>query len=153
MRFASVAARNQALIDEAIEFGGFNTQTNQASQNQASQSGPNPSIANPTVQPTRPPRIQPPPPQQQEQADEEWRINLDADSITLAEFFGFSAEGSNPVELLQNAAIVAGCNALVMILFLCIPSLFGSIVLKVILQKRFLFSSNVCRKRRCGIPS
>ena len=134
LRFASVAARNQALIDEAIEFGDLarpvsnsttGTTTAQATQSTQPTGRGLPEITQPAQ------RTQPQPQPAQAPQDDEWRINLDADTITLAEFFGFSSEGANPLELLQNAAIVAGCNALIMIVFLCIPSLFGSIVLKV----------------------
>lgn len=158
LRFAAVAARNQALINESLEFGGFNTPSTSTSQTNQSPPAPvaenaltnstNSETANNTddTAPVRPglvrrrqpaqPEQQPQPQQQQQQPqreEEDWRFNLDADSITLAEFFGFSAEGANPIELFQNAAIVTGCNALVMIVFLCIPCLFGSIILKVTL--------------------
>ncbi len=127
IRFASMAARNQTLIDEAIEFGDLARPSSMAANATTENSIPTPTpLAQPTP-PLEPAQAQPAHANQ----EDEWRFNLDSDTITLAEFFGFSSEGVNPLELLQNAAIVAGCNALVMIVFLCIPSLFGSIVLKV----------------------
>ncbi len=132
MRFAAVAARNQALIDEVVEFGDLNRPASAASRPvEHVNSGPSDSTLQQTLTQVTRPRTPQAQPQQEATQEEEWRINLDADTITLAEFFGFSTEGTNILELLQNAAIVAGCNALVMIVFLCLPCLFGSIVLKV----------------------
>lgn len=135
MRFASVAARNQALIEEALEFGDMRPTTSNASNdNSAIQPPISPSPARP-----EPTRLAPPsPPQQQQrpQQEEDWGLNLDADAITLPEFFGFGANGSNPFELIQNASIVVGCNTVVMLLLLFLPSFFGSHVLKVSIRKR-----------------
>ena len=54
--------------------------------------------------------------------------NLDAaENISLPEFFGFTFEGTALLELLQNAAIVIGCNTLVMHMFLFVPFITGKV--------------------------
>jgi E3 ubiquitin-protein ligase DOA10 len=70
-----------------------------------------------------------PPPTTNNQADG-FGWNLDAaESLSFPEFFGLTLEGTPVLELLQNAAIVVGCNTLVMHLFLFVPYITGKAVL------------------------
>ena len=48
-----------------------------------------------------------------------------AENISFPEFFGFTLQGTPILQLLQNSAIVIGCNALFMHLFLFVPFITG----------------------------
>lgn len=53
-------------------------------------------------------------------------LNFDTvESVSLADFFGFTSEGTSILELLQNSAIVIGCNTLAMHMFLFVPYITG----------------------------
>ena len=107
MRNTLTAQRNQAILQRAAQVPPTEP-TNPT--NNANATNPANTQANPTAN------------------TNEFGWNLDAaESISFPEFFGFTLEGTPLLQLLQNSAIVIGCNALFMHLFLFIPFVTGKV--------------------------